>query len=265
MSKNYYNRKEEMKEIIKLHGGQEFFIELNAARIPFFFVAAVENTEKTTDYLCETIAPNSMGLNLTDDKFADFLDIRNHGFVAVPSADLTSESIQALKMLQETRKSAPFYGDDALMEFAKEQGIEILESGEQDDENAMNEDTPYDVSQGIIETVVRHTIGRSDIPEDGDPEQIPIPIYHCETLAITWGADGDTGHAYGDGFAILDERHQGILKGDGSFLQEKEHENVCYNLRQAQLEDGSSMEGENTDKTDEIKHTRLTTDRNMQE
>ena len=33
-----YNMKEQMKEIFKTNGGKSFFCELNAARIPFFFV-----------------------------------------------------------------------------------------------------------------------------------------------------------------------------------------------------------------------------------
>ena len=91
---NNFNLKEEMKEIIKSHGGKQFFNELNAARIPFFFAAAVENTEEDTKYLCEVITPNSIGRLLTNDKFADFLNILNNGFVTVPSFEAASMSIQ---------------------------------------------------------------------------------------------------------------------------------------------------------------------------
>ncbi len=57
-----------MKEIFETKGGRAFFNELNAAGIPFFFIAATENTEDKTDYLCETITPGAMGIRLTDDK-----------------------------------------------------------------------------------------------------------------------------------------------------------------------------------------------------
>ncbi len=60
--------KEQMKEIFETKGGRAFFNELNAAGIPFFFIAATENTEDKTDYLCETITPGAMGIRLTDDK-----------------------------------------------------------------------------------------------------------------------------------------------------------------------------------------------------
>ena len=48
---DFYNMKEEVKEIVKTHGGKEFFSELNAARVPFFFTAATENTAEKTEYL----------------------------------------------------------------------------------------------------------------------------------------------------------------------------------------------------------------------
>ena len=78
-----YDMKEQMKEIFETKGGKAFFNELNAAGIPFFFIAATENTEDKTDYLCETITPSAMGIRLTDDKFADHLNIQHQGFVTV--------------------------------------------------------------------------------------------------------------------------------------------------------------------------------------
>lgn len=45
-----YDMKEQMKEIFETKGGKAFFNELNAAGIPFFFIAATENTEDKTDY-----------------------------------------------------------------------------------------------------------------------------------------------------------------------------------------------------------------------
>lgn len=75
--------KEQMKEIFETKGGKVFFNELNAAGIPFFFIAATKNTEDKTEYLCETITPGAIGIRLTDDKFADHLNIQHQGFVAV--------------------------------------------------------------------------------------------------------------------------------------------------------------------------------------
>lgn len=89
-----YNMKEQMKEIFKTNGGKSFFCELNAARIPFFFVAAIENMEDKTEYFCEAITPGTMGIHLSEDKFADYLNIQNHGFIAVLDPNLISPGIQ---------------------------------------------------------------------------------------------------------------------------------------------------------------------------
>ncbi len=89
-----YNMKEQMKEIFKTNGGKSFFCELNAARIPFFFVAAIENTEDKTEYFCEAITPGTMGIHLSEDKFADHLNIQNHGFIAVLNPGSTSSGMQ---------------------------------------------------------------------------------------------------------------------------------------------------------------------------
>ena len=89
-----YNMKEQMKEIFKTNGGKSFFSELNAARIPFFFVAAIENTEDKTEYFCEAITPGTMGIHLSEDKFADHLNIQNHGFIAVLDPGSTSSGMQ---------------------------------------------------------------------------------------------------------------------------------------------------------------------------
>lgn len=83
-----------MKEIFKTNGGKSFFCELNAARIPFFFVAAIENTEDKTEYFCEAITPGTMGIHLSEDKFADHLNIQNHGFIAVLDPGSTSSGMQ---------------------------------------------------------------------------------------------------------------------------------------------------------------------------
>ncbi len=97
-----YNMKEQMKEIFKTNGGKSFFCELNAARIPFFFVAAIENTEDKTEYFCEAITPGTMGIHLSEDKFADHLNIQNHGFIAVLDPNLISPGIQGQKPGGET-------------------------------------------------------------------------------------------------------------------------------------------------------------------
>ncbi len=84
---NNYNMKKRMEELIQTKGGKAFFRELNKARIPFFFIAAIENTEDRTEYFCETITPGTMGIRLSEDKFADHLKLQNHGFTMVLDID----------------------------------------------------------------------------------------------------------------------------------------------------------------------------------
>ncbi len=247
---NCYNLKEEMKEIIKEYGGKNFFNELNAARIPFFFAAAVENTEEKTEYLCESITPNAMGIRLADDKFADFLDIRNHGFVTIPSFDAASHSTQGLKLLQETGKNRQtFYSDEALLGFAKGQGIPIEAGAEPDDEDMWPESDGLGVSRGIVDSVICSVIDENTMPsgqKGGESNRIPVPVCCGEIMEITWGGSHFPHKNYEEEFAKIDERHKGILKGDGSFLKAKEQEAMYYNIRQLPQpapEEGGAAEG----------------------
>lgn len=97
--------KEQMKEIFETKGGKAFFNELNAAGIPFFFIAATENTEDKTDYLCETITPSAMGIRLTDDKFADHLNIQHQGFVTVLESQTPHQEVTASELLNAAIKN----------------------------------------------------------------------------------------------------------------------------------------------------------------
>ena len=114
-----YNMKEQMKEIFKTKGGKAFFDELNAARVPFFFIAAVENTEDKTEYFCETVTPKAMDICLTEDKFADHLNIQNHGFITVMDSNLVSSKAQKQKLSRKTSSSV----------LPEEKGSETKESG----------------------------------------------------------------------------------------------------------------------------------------
>ncbi len=238
---NNFNLKEEMKEIIKSHGGKQFFNELNAARIPFFFAAAVENTEEDTKYLCEVITPNSIGRLLTNDKFADFLNILNNGFVTVPSFEAASMSIQGLKTAQETERK-PFYDGETLRQFAKGEGIEIENNDSLDD--------------SVVQYVIRDY--REKEAAKPKPESIPELICHGEALDITWGAAEAKNKTYTEEFSKFDERHREILKGDGSFLLEKEREAVYYNIGQhlqTGKDDPEEKKGDSAEKTEGIVET----------
>ena len=219
MSDNLYDMNAAMKEILKAHGGQQFFRELNAARIPFFFVAAVANTEKETEYYCEAITPGSMGLKLADDKFADFLDIRNEGFVAVPSIDLTSEGAQALKMLDETRKEGTFYGN-ALADFSKANGIEIVDHDDLDDEE---EPPQHEKADGLMGSILQYAIADA---QDGRKEGDTImPVFAPADFSnVKFCVVDDNPHVFGENFAEIDERHKNIKKGSGAFMRAKERE-----------------------------------------
>lgn len=239
-----------MKEIVKTNGGKEFFNELDAASIPFFFAAAVENTKETTEYFCRSMVPNAMGISLTDDKFADWLDIRNHGFVAVPSFDLTSQSIQGLRQMEETRKRESFYSNEMLEAFAEKQGILIEDGGIIDGE----EETPTTVGRGMprefVGSVIQHAVDDKVMPGYEDTKRIPVLEHYCESIDIVWGGNEHQDQVYEEEYAKIDERHKEILKGDGSFLQAKERELVYCNLRdprQPEMDSDGATESENTE------------------
>lgn len=254
---DFYNMKEEVKEIVKTHGGKEFFSELNAARVPFFFTAAVENTAEKTEYLCEAITPNSMGINLTEDKFADFLNIRNHGFVTIPSFDAVSPSVQGLRLFQEAEQEQKqaFYSQDVLAKFNKENMAMIEDGAGLEDGLAEgpadgldgNGDSVSQATQDVLESVMQNVI-MGPMAEDGskeeEAERIQVPVFHGESLDITWGGGQNLHKDYTGEFAKIDERHQGILKGDGSFLQAKEQEAVYYHMGQQSDTGNAGMPGE---------------------
>lgn len=261
---DFYNMKEEVKEIVKTHGGKEFFSELNAACVPFFFTAAVENTAEKTEYLCEAITPNSMGISLTEDKFADFLNIRNRGFVTIPSFDAVSPSVQGLRLFQEAEQGQgqEFYSR-VLAKF-NEENMAMIEDGaglegglEEEPEDGLRE-SPEDglnsnggavsqAAQNVLESVMQHVImgpRTEDEPEEEETGQIRVPVFHGESLDITWGGGQDPHNDYTGEFAKIDERHQGILKGDGSFLQAKEQEAVYYHMGQQPDPGNAGVPGE---------------------
>ncbi len=220
MKETIFDLSAELPKIMKENGGQQFFRELNAARIPFFFAAAVKNTAKETEYYCEAITPGSMGLQLADDKFVDFLDIRNNGFVAVLSTDLTSEGAQALKMLDQTRKDGSFY-DGALADFAKANGIEIVENDDLDDD-LEDAHTLNSNADALIGSIMKYAISdRQNNPKE-DVNMVTSGIQTTD-LDIVWG-DGGKPHIFGESFDKIHERHEGILKGSEAYLLEKDRE-----------------------------------------
>lgn len=244
----YFDRKKEVEEITKTYGGKTFFSELVAARVPFFFTAAVKNTAEDTEYMCEAITPNSMGIPLTDDKFVDFLNIRNNGFITIPSFDMVSPSVQGLKLFQEEGQRQNFYSQEVLAKFNEEKMAMIEDGAELEDGEWMavqpagqpevqpegGIDEPS-AAQSVLESVMQNVIigpGPDDGFEGRETEQIQVPVFHGETLDITWGGGTGQPKDYQDEFAQIDARHQKILKGDGSFLQAKEREAVYYNMNQ---------------------------------
>lgn len=235
MSNNLYDLNAAMKEILKAHGGQQFFRELNAARIPFFFAAAVANTEKETEYYCEAITPGSMGLKLADDKFADFLDIRNEGFIAVPSTDLTSEGAQALKMLDETRKEHTFYGN-ALADFSRANGIEIVEHDDLDDEEAPPQ---HGQADGLIGSVMQYAFADAQGGRKEGEFAVPTLTPENDYSNVKFCVADDNPHVFGENFAEIDERHKNIKKGSGAFMRMKERE-AAYGLAASHVPAGMS-------------------------
>lgn len=254
---NDFDNEQVVKDIMKDNGGKEFFRELNAARVPFFFAAAVKNTADGTEYLCEAITPNSQGITLTDDKFADFLNIRNHGFVTIPSFDAASPSAQALQLFQDSEggQDKPFYSQEILAKFGREQ-MAVIDDGEEFEDGDWIPEQPAthggvrtegepakeadaepcgQDAQKVMEAVMWSVVtedGTENYPADEKPGQAKAATPGSETLDIIWGGSHLQPKDYRDEFSQIDERHQGILKGNGSFMERKGRESASYGLSQ---------------------------------
>lgn len=165
-----YNMKAQMKEILEAKGGKAFFNELNAAGIPFFFIAATENTEDKTDYLCETITPGAMGIRLTDDKFADHLNIQHHGFVTVLESPTPAPEGKGQNPTEETGTST-----NSVRPVGKESA-----AGER------GEVTASELLNAVIKNMLLEQASGQEQPEDV-PAWNPGPGQYGEEISIVWG------------------------------------------------------------------------------
>lgn len=166
-----YDMKEQMKEIFETKGGKAFFNELNAAGIPFFFFAAVENTGEKTDYICETITPGSMGLRLTDDKFADHLNIQHQGFVTVLKSQTTPPNVKGQNPDEKAGTSTNSIPPAGKGSAAGERG----------------EVTASELLDAAIKNMILEQSSGQEQPEDDMPTWAPGPEQYGEELSIVWG------------------------------------------------------------------------------
>lgn len=86
-------------------GAQAFAADENGFSLPNKPYAAAHkgsNPDFKTEYFCEAITPGTMGIHLSEDKFADHLNIQNHGFIAVLDPGSTSSGMQGQKPGGET-------------------------------------------------------------------------------------------------------------------------------------------------------------------
>lgn len=211
-----YDFRERMEDILKMHGGMEFFREMNAGGIPFFFAAATANSQDGTEYKCETITPNAMGIRLKDDKFADFLNIRNSGFVAIPKSDLTSESARALKMLEENGTDGISYGD-ALRNMELKGGVCLPEG----DAMGISIDADPDDDGGdmglLMQSIMDSAI--ADAP-DARKEERKMPAIEYTEYIPSWDDSGEADLK--EAFARVDQRDVHIPKGDGLLIMARQ-------------------------------------------
>lgn len=166
-----YDMKEQMKEIFETKGGKAFFHELNAAGIPFFFIAATENTEDKTDYFCETITPGSMGLRLTDDKFADHLNIQHQGFVTVLKFASPAPEVKGQDFSEETGTSTN----------------SVPPTGKESATGERGEVTASELLDAAIKNIILEQESVREQPEDDMPTWAPGPEQYGEELSIVWG------------------------------------------------------------------------------
>ncbi len=163
--------KEQMKEIFETKGGRAFFNELNAAGIPFFFIAATENTEDKTDCLCETITPGAMGIRLTDNKFADHLNIQHQGFVTALESTTPVPEVKGKNLGEET-------GTRISSVFPAEKETTTKESGKV---------TASELLNAAIKNLILEEASVQEQPEDDMPTWAPGPEQYGEEISIVWG------------------------------------------------------------------------------
>lgn len=220
---DYYDRREQMKEILKTQGGKDFFKELNAAGIPFLFIAATANTENKTEYFCESITPNAMGICLTDDKFADLLNIRNHGFVAVPEFSLVSANAEGMGQGEK-----PDDKNDDIVPAAKGRRTGSANNRKNDDV------TDLDILDAVIKSVILQQPSGQE-PFAGDMLPSGLASTFCsEELQIIWDTNTDLHKSREEDYLEIEEQRRNILKGDGSFPREKKQNSSHHNITRQQ-------------------------------
>lgn len=166
-----YDMKEQMKEIFETKGGKSFFHELNAAGIPFFFIAATENTEDKTDYFCETITPGAMGIRLTDDKFADHLNIQHQGFVTVLKFPSPAPEVKEQDFSEETGTSTN----------------SVPPAGKESVTGERGEVTASELLDAAIKNIILEQESVQEQPEDDMPTWNPGSEQYSEEISIVWG------------------------------------------------------------------------------
>lgn len=220
---DYYDMREQMKEILKSQGGKDFFKELNAAGIPFLFIAATANTEDKTEYFCESITPNAMGIYLTDDKFADLLNIRNHGFVAVPEFSLVPANEEGMGHGEKPED--------------KDDDIALEEKGRRTGgaNNRKNGDvTDLAILDAVIKSVIlQQSFGQEPLACDMQPSGL-VSTSCSEEIQIVWDMNPNLHGPREEDYSEIEGRHRNILKGDGSFLREKEQNLSHHNITRQQ-------------------------------
>lgn len=81
-----YNKNKIYKEKIK-EQVDNLILTCRTEGVPCFISVAVSNKDMETEYISESITPNSLGINLHDDRISDHINVLN-GFKTVPFTEL---------------------------------------------------------------------------------------------------------------------------------------------------------------------------------
>lgn len=124
-----------------------------------------------TEYFCETITPGAMGIRLTDDKFADHLNIQHQGFVTVLESPTPAPEVKGQDLGEET-------GTRISSVFPAEKETTTKESGKV---------TASELLNVAIKNIILEQASGQAQPEDDVPTWNPGPEQYGEEIYIVWG------------------------------------------------------------------------------
>lgn len=242
MESKSFNKEAYARELLKKYHIKDFFGECNQAGLPFLFALAFANDEVDTKYYIDTLSADSMGIELTNDKFVDLLNVIN-GFTTVLNPNINRATIEGLQSIKIAPEGSSYYDDDSLKKFYEDQGITIVKGKEgipdedfdaelfpekehtpEKEANCETDDIYKEIAQSITDgDMFAGHPGESDQCADILRKRKPM-VLKSSQISLALSSEPEEKKSYVEEFKEIDERHKNILKGNGSFIKKKEEE-----------------------------------------